>query len=218
MNRLQEILIPILSNSTIEEIEWQICDAFDPISYFEDYSQQGRLLRLRKNLINREVLQYQELLMPTIIQFNAALIAALRTTYDETHRMYNLLVEKNYSEDSIGVTGCCYLDEGYPEGHPLQNSQRQDLWEALRDTGWNPLYDSGVSHSLILPDEQNDSFNDFIGLGGSFNWANGLDPELTKDSNLCNAFNKLFCISEYALTDFIFCRKFETKVSVEYCM
>jgi hypothetical protein len=47
------------------------------------------------------------------------------------------------------------------------------------------------------------------------NWNEGLDPELTKDLHLISQFHKLFQHMNFALTDFIYVRKFKTEINIE---
>ena len=91
------------------------------------------------------------------------------------------------------------------------------MWCALRDCGYNPLYEDGVSLStLTLPSDFRESFDDFIGMTcPPPNWNEGLDPELTKDLHLISAFHHLFNHTHFALTDFIFVRDFRTEIRME---
>ena len=53
------------------------------------------------------------------------------------------------------------------------------------------------------------SFDEFIGMNLTPpNWNERLEPILTKDLHLINAFHNLFDHTSFALTDFIFCRDF----------
>jgi hypothetical protein len=47
------------------------------------------------------------------------------------------------------------------------------------------------------------------------NWNEGLDPEQTKDLHLISQFHKLFQHMLFAITDFIYVRKFKTEINVE---
>ena len=99
----------------------------------------------------------------------------------------------------------------------MQNNSRQDLWDALRDSGYNPLYEDGVSLStLTLPNDLYESFDDFIGMTcPPPNWNEGLDQDLTKELHLISPFHHLFDHTNFALTDFIFVRDFRTEINVE---
>lgn len=60
------------------------------------------------------------------------------------------------------------------------------------------------------------SFESFIGMNCTPpNWNEGLDRELTKDLQLINAFHNLFDHTNFALTDFIYVRKFNTEIKIE---
>lgn len=91
------------------------------------------------------------------------------------------------------------------------------MWEALCDSGWNILYTDGVSVGPLWYDETEvDSWESFIGFDVEpDNWNEGLDKELTKDLHLIFPFHHLFDHTMFALTDFIYVRKFETEIIVE---
>ena len=111
----------------------------------------------------------------------------------------------------------CFLSNKYPSLHPFQKNNRQELWEALSDTGWNPLYESGVTQSLDLPRDIDMSFDEFIGMkSGLPNWNERLDQKLTKDLHLINAFHNLFDHTIFALTDIIFVREFEESIKIDF--
>ncbi|MBO4489114.1 MAG: hypothetical protein J5741_05605 [Bacteroidales bacterium] len=181
-----------------------------------DYTEHQNLLTLRKVLLNRQALMHQQDLLPDIIAFNEALREALSEMYETARRIYRDTLSCDYGEH-LEVTARCYLSGNYPPLHPLQNDSRDELWCALRDSGYNPLYEDGVSLStLTLPSDFRESFDDFIGMTcPPPNWNEGLDPELTKDLHLISAFHHLFDHTHFALTDFIFVRDFRTEITME---
>ena len=108
------------------------------------------------------------------------------------------------------------MGNDYPVLHPLQSENRQDLWNALQDSGWNLLYDRGVTFSLEIKRDADQTFDDYIGLNcPPPNWNEGLDQKLTKDLHLIEAFHYLFDHTEFAITDFIYCREFYYEIKVE---
>ena len=177
------------------------------------YPQNEYLLELRKNILNNQVLTHesQEELLPHIIAFNDALRNALRHMYDRAHELYR---QMSAIQPDIELTAKCYLAYDYPSLHPYQTEDRQDLFDAICDSGWNRLYKDGVSFPLELPRDLDQSFDSFIGMDcPPPNWNEGLDPELTKDLHLINAFHNLFDHTKFALTDFIFFRDFYIEFS-----
>ena len=157
------------------------------------------------------------MLLPDIIAFNDAMQEALLEMFNKAHAVY----EANKKiDENLEIWACCYLSNDYPALHPVQGEDRQDLWEALRDSGWNLLYDTGVSYPLRLIgsyDPNSNNFDDFIGLNcPPPNWNEGLDQELTKDLHLIEAFHNLFDHTDFAITDFIYCRGFYYKIKVEF--
>ena len=182
-----------------------------------DYTKFGCLLEIRKSMINKRVLAHQEEILPDIIAFNDALTAALREMYDRAHRIWNDIKDNETYGDDVELTAKCFLSREYPELHPIQCEDREELWEALCDSGWNSLYRDGISlPSFTLPSGINESFDSFIGMDcPPPNWNEGLDRELTKDLHLTSAFHNIFDHMNFAITDFIYVRKFETEINIE---
>lgn len=194
-----------------QEILWKYEDTR------HDYSDCDCLLSLRKDMINKRVLAHQEEILPDIIAFNEALTEALYEMYDRAHRIWDFIKDNKDFGEEPEVTAKCFLSYDYPERHPVQDEDRQDLWNALCDSGWNCLYEDGVTlPTFTLPREINNSFDQLIGMDNPpLNWNEGLDQELTKDLHLTSAFHNLFDHMRFAITDFIYVRKFETEINVE---
>lgn len=180
-----------------------------------DYTQCECLLDIRRRLLNVQALtrKNQEELLPDIIAFNDAICLALRRMFDHAHEIYSQI---SVFQPGIELEARCFLPKMYPASHPFQNSSRQELWEALCDTGFNPLYEPGVSYSLYLPNDLDASFDTYIGMDCTPpNWNERLDQKLTGDLHLINAFHNLFDHTNFALTDFIFCREFIEEINVK---
>ena len=194
-----------------QEILWKYEDTR------HDYSDCDCLLSLRKDMINKRVLAHQEEILPDIIAFNEALTEALYEMYDRAHRIWDFIKDNKDFGEEPEVTAKCFLSYDYPERHPVQDEDRQDLWNALCDSGWNCLYEDGVTlPTFTLPREINNSFDQLIGMDNPpLNWNEGLDQELTKDLHLTSAFHNLFDHMRFAITDFIYVRRFETEINVE---
>jgi hypothetical protein len=174
------------------------------------------LLPKRKELINEIVLEHQEEIITDIIAFNDTLTKALREMYDRAHHIWDSIKEHNEWGGTIELTAKCFLSREYPKSHPVQVADRQDLWDALCDSDWNPIYNSGVKHTLDFPRYENMTFESFIGMDcPPPNWNEGLDLELTKDLHLTSAFHNLFDHMEFAITDFIYIREFETEINID---
>ena len=174
------------------------------------------LLSLRRDMINNKQLANQKELLPDIIAFNDALREALKEMYDRAHLIWDSIKEQKNFGDDMELTAKCYLSYEYPKLHPIQNEDRQDLWEAICDGGWNPLYEDGVLFPLTFPRDLNESFDSFIGMDcPPPNWNEGLDRELTKDLHIIRQFHYLFDHTKFAITDFIYVHKFETEINIE---
>ena len=173
------------------------------------------LLSLRKDMINKRVLAHQEEILPDVIAFNDALRDALKEMYDRVHSIWDSIKE-NVWGDYVEVTAKCFLSCDYPELHPLQGKKYEELWNAI-SIGWNPLYYDGVKLlTLSLPRDIDEDFDTFIDMEcPQPNWNEVLDGELMKDLHLHCAFCDLFVHMNFAITDFIYVRKFETEINIE---
>ena len=201
----------------VEVLEREIINRFNDYRCYN--SDNDVLLSLRKDIINKQVLANQKELLPDIIAFNDALRESLRDMYDRAHRtwdkMINIIDEGDGEE--MELTAKCYLDTDYPVLHPKQGEDRQDLWYALCDGDLNPMYADGISVlTLTFPRDEGYTFDSFIGMDcPPPNWNEGLDPELTKDLHLISQFHNLFQHMLFAITDFIYVRKFRTEINIE---
>lgn len=206
-----------LYDYSIEVIEREIIQRYNNTHCYS--LDDGALLSLRKKIINKELLSHQEELLLDIVAFNDALREALRDMYDRAHRIWDKMIQNIDETDGeeLELTAKCYFDYSYPERHPLQGDDRQDLWNALCDDNLNPIYADGVSVlTLTLPRDERQTFESFIGMDcPPPNWNEGLDQDLTKDLHLISQFHELFQHMNFALTDFIYVRKFKTEINIE---
>ena len=209
--------IDVLCDYNIKMIEQEIIQEYN--NTYHDGFDDGALLNLRKRIINKEMLAHQADILPDIIAFNDALRDALRDMYDRAHRIWDRMVQTIDEADGeeMELTAKCYLDYNYPKLHPIQGEDRQDLWNALCDDDLNLLYADGISVlTLTFPRDEGDTFDSFIGMDcPPPNWNEGLDQELTKDLNLISQFHNLFQHMMFAITDFIYVRKFKTEITIE---
>jgi len=197
----------------LKHIEDEINIVFDDYKT-EDYTQCECLLRARKYILNEQALAHQAELLPNIIAFNDALTDALKRMYDRAHEVYAQVATIN---PDIELSAKCYLNWEYPTLHPYQADDRQDLWGALQDSGWNSLYENGVSFTFELPRDKDEAFDSITGMDcPPPNWNEGLDVDLTKDLHLINAFHNLFDHTNFALTDFIFVREFTIEININF--
>lgn len=209
--------IDILCDYSVKMIEKEIIYGYNNT---RNYALNGdALLNLRKNIINKELLAHQADILPDIIAFNDALREALREMYDRAHCIWDKMigtVDEGDGEE-MELTAMCYFDADYPALHPIQGDDRQDLWYALCDDDLNPMYADGISVlTLTFPRDENYTFDTFIGMDcPPPNWNEGLDPELTKDLHLISQFHNLFQHMLFAITDFIYVRKFRTEINIE---
>lgn len=202
-----------LAHWVVKGIEEDIINSFllNPVDYDKDKC----LLSLRRNIINEMVLSHQEDIIDAIWEFNESLKEALKEMFDRAHRIYDDVSKHKEYGDKIEVTANLYLGNQYPKLHPIQGDDRQDLWDALCDGGWNVLYDDGICQLSLPSGSYNESFDAFIGMDcPPPNWNEGLNPELTKNMNLLMQFHHLFDHMEFAITDFIYVRDFYSEIKV----
>lgn len=199
---------------TLQLIEEEITYIYN--SDVTGYPESEFLLDLRKSILNEQACtrKAQEELLPDIIAFNDALHDALKRMYDRAHELYR---QMSAIQPDIQLIAKCYLAYDYPALHPYQNEDRQDLFDAICDFGWNRLYADGVTFSLVLPRDIDMPFDTIRGMDCTpFNWNEGLDPELTKDLHINRAFHNLFDHTKFALTDFIFVREFNIEININF--
>lgn len=206
-----------ISDYSIAAIEREIIQRYNDCRCYG--SNDDVLLSLRKEIVNKKMLASQKELLPDIIAFNDALREALCEMYERAHRIWNKMKQSIDETDGeeIELTAKCYFEYNYPEQHPIQGKGRQDLWYALCDEDLNPLYADGISVlTLTFPRDEGYTFDSFIGMDcPPPNWNEGLDPVLTKDLHLISQFHNLFQHMEFAITDFIYVRKFRTEINIE---
>ena len=198
---------------TLQLIEEEISYIYD--SDATGYPEGEYLLDLRKRILNEQALtrEAQKELLPDIIAFNDALHDALKRMYDRAHELYR---QMSAIQPDVMLTAKCYLAYDYPALHPYQKEDRQELFNAISDFGWNPLYEDGVSFPLVLPRDLDQSFDSFIGMDcPPPNWNELLDEELTKDLHIIQQFHNLFDHTKFALTDIIFVRDFKESIKID---
>lgn len=214
---MKDFEIDALCDYSVKMIEDEIVHAYKN-TYHYDFGDEV-LLNLRRDIINKELLAHQADLLPEIIAFNDALREALHDMYDRAHRIWEKMIESIDEGDceEMELTAKCYLDSDYQALHPIQGDDRQELWYALCDEDLNPLYADGISIlTLTFPRDEGCTFDSFIGMDcPPPNWNEGLDPVLTKDLHLISQFHNLFKHLPFAITDFIYVRKFKTEINVE---
>ena len=177
----------------------------------ENYKQVECLLEVRKEMLNEQAMSHQEELLPVIIAFNDALRDASKIMYDRALSLYQ---QVSAIQPNIQLEAKCFLDYNYPQSHPYQADNREDLWEALSNSG-NRYYETHGAAYLVFNKGNCGSFNSFIGMvDGITNWNEHFDPLLTKDLQLIEPFHSLFEDMNFALTDFIFVREFNWDLSI----
>lgn len=197
----------------IHLIEEEILAKYNSHQY--DYTNFSCLLSLRKSMINERVLENQVHILSDIIAFNDALTIALKEMYDKAHHIWNNLKEELAYGNDVELIAKCFLSSDYPKLHPIQDEKQEELWRALCDSGWNPLYGYGITLlTYSLPSKIDEPFDTLIGMDCNSNWNEGLDFKLTKDLHLSSAFHNIFAHMNFAITDFVYVRKFDIEINI----
>ena len=163
-------------------------------------------------LVERQIIMTYDDRNPSLYTHCRALLDLRKTLINSAE-----IKDKDFFGDNIELRAKCFLGYDYPELHPVQGDDRQELWDAICDSGWNPLYEDGVTiPTLTLPRDSGDSFDSLTGMDSlPPNWNEGLDLELTKDLHLISPFHHLLDHTKFAITDFLYVRKFETEINIE---
>lgn len=196
------------------KLEQRILQQYEDVAHYARYA---FLLTARKQLIDHIVLEYQEIFLADIVAFNEALWQALKQMHSHAHQIWDRIKGDTLFGNNKRLIARCFLPSQYPLLHPIQRKNSEELYHVLQDTAWNKFYDNGVSLlPLELSEEvEDESFESFIGMDcPPPNWNEGLDQELTKDLHLIRQFNYLFEYTNFALTDFIYCREFNPQIDI----
>ena len=202
-----------MTNGFLNEIEWDIINM-----YLVDDSEDEEakcLISLRKRIINELALSHLKDYIDDIKAFNDSLIDALKEMCDRANQIYADISKHQDYGDEIKLEARLYLGEKYPELHPIQNSDCQDLWDALLYKQWHQAYSSGITTYFLPKVASNYSFESFTGINDpSIRKIDGFDEDLIKDMKLTNQFLHLYRHTDFALTDFIFVRDFYSEINV----
>lgn len=178
------------------------------------------LLRQRWSLLY-EFNQYDDQLAELLVAFNERLKSALTTLYHRTHKVFDEYMARDDYWGEVEVTGKCMLGYDYPDGHPVQTDRARAVWEVLTQGGFEGLYNSGVTHELLLrKDLLNCKFADSLMytlyLSEELdNWnIEALDREWSSDMHLVFPFHNLYTHMPFSLYDLIWVRQFNLEINV----
>ena len=179
----------------------------------EHPAQLRTLLHLRKEMLDLWAHNNQPLLHDEIKAFNDALMEALAKLYKEAHETYDNVIR---FAPCAEITAQCFLALKKPKAFNNLGLICEEVWYALTDTEYNPLYLHGASFDeLCLPRDLDVSFNHFIGLDEDTDWIPDFLPELREEGLRVNsAFYNLATASYFAITDFICVRDFDTNIEI----
>ena len=202
------------TNWVIEGIEEDVINTYN-LEEGEYWDNKG-LLSLRKKIINGMVLSNQWDLIDTIEEFNDCLRDALKEMSDRVIHIFSDVSNKIDFGDEIKIKARLYFGKQYPKLHPLQGSDRQDLWNVLLDGSWNNGYASGISTYYLPRGSNGYPFDMFVGTSGRYpKWIEGFDEELTKRIDFIDQFHHLYNHTDFALTDFIYVRDFYSEINLQ---
>ena len=175
-------------------------------------------MEMRKKVINRELKKHEKELLPDIVDFNEALTNAMKPMGEQSSQFKpSIPATRDYDfEARIWFGEECPIEDN---SNNLEYSH-QSLWNALIDLDCHREYQFGIHRPLTnMVLDSKETFEEFIGHSEATpNWNEGLDKELTKDLHLIMPFHSLFEHTQFALSDFLYVRKFRITIesSIEY--
>ena len=187
------------------------------------------LLTLRKEMINERVWKHKDEILPDIVAFNDALTKVLRSMYDKAHEVWNNIKDNKCFDGYLVLKAKCFHSPERDIHELMDGSHEYKLWCALVDTSTNYRYHNGVTlKSLRFPRDENKSFDELMDMDcphihtqgdnmqwNHTKWRDDLDKELTEELHLSSAFYNLLYNMCFAITDFIYVRKFATGIKIE---
>ena len=188
------------------------------------------LLTMRKEIINDRVMEYKEEILPDVIAFNDALTKALRNMYDKAHEVWNNIKDNKCFDEDLVLKAECDLSHERTIRELMNGSHEDKLWCALVDTSTNYRYHYGVTlKPLILPFDNDKTFEELMDMDypqfhdkGDFflweysKWRYKLAKGVTEELHLSSAFYNLLYNMCFAITDFIYVRRFATHISIDF--
>ena len=212
----------IFNSTPVQSIEEQILDLYHEIerhrsTYEENKKAIRSFLEVRKRILN-SMFVLDEQNKQLLAEFNEAMKQQLIEMRKRAIDLYNSV----YTSDmggSIEVEGKCFMGYEYSKIHPVQSMRAKKMWAVLNGSLDDYIFlycEDGVNSFYIHNyDPKIESENELLYLNEDLdNWNEGLDQELTKDLHLIHQFNHLFEYTNFALTDFIYCRDFESQTEI----
>ena len=170
------------------------------------------VLKLRKEMLDHWAYEHQQELLPEIAAFNNAALEVLRHLYDKAHATYR---QMSLILPDAELSAKCFLSIKYPLRHPYQAEDREDIWAALCEPAWNPVYKNGICpFGLNLPQDMDETFEHLAGTDDTSAWGGFINMEYRQDLHLNSAFYNLIEDTFFALTDFIFVREFNIEINI----
>lgn len=99
---------------------------------YEDFSNCESLLTLRREMINRQVLEHQEQILPDILAFDEAMTSYLKEIYKKALLLWTNVddVENDYEDMELSVEYLPDYDE-CPHLQPTEDYDRKEFWNIL---------------------------------------------------------------------------------------
>lgn len=180
-----------------------------------------QLLRCRSNVLY-ELNVYDSDMHQLLVSFNDRLRKACAELYNKVMTTYEEYCNRTDSFGDFEVEGKIYLGAEYPNHHPLQTETAKQVWDALTQGGFEPLYDDGCAWSLHCskeyPPEHGgcETFEKWIGMEDeNDNWNEELDREWSKDLHMIQPFHNLYDHCNFSLYDLIYVHDFDLEVHIQ---
>lgn len=138
----------VFENSRIKMLENDIASWNDHCRYTDEEKHvMKQLLRRRSNVLY-ELNVYDSDMHQLLVSFNDRLRKACAELYNKVMTTYEEYCNRTDSLGDFEVEGKIYLGAEFPKHHPLQTETAKQVWDALTQGGFEPLYDDGCAWSL----------------------------------------------------------------------
>ena len=212
----------IFNSTAVRSVEEQILDLYHETErkhWCNDENKKAikSLLEVRRRILN-SMFVLDEQNKQLLAEFNEAMKQQLIEMRKRAIDLYNSVYKPDMG-GTVEVEGKCFMGYEYSKIHPVQSMRAKKMWAVLNGSLDDYIFlycEDGVNSFYINNyDPKIESENELLYLNEELdNWNEGLDQELTKDLHLIHQFNHLFEYTNFALTDFIYCRDFESQTEI----
>lgn len=203
----QELII--YQSRVYKDLRYSICQLIRKRTY-ETSVQKG--LELRRRMLE-ETFEYTDENKKQLRVFCARLNDAVIKLYRKAWPLYEQLTKADMTKD---ITLVAKLRMAYPELHPIQDEEEQEVWNALQEYRYNPgFYDA---FTLMLRKGHHERYDEDAILQlhpKDEPWDEHLLDEWNQDLPLTTLFHHWHSHSFFSLYDLMFIRDIEGQLRIE---